>query len=61
MRQTDAAERLKLQEKLGKLKAEQKAVKKNQDDLNKSFLESSNALGAYDKLSARLKQTAQRI
>jgi hypothetical protein len=51
---TDAAERLKLGEKLGKLKAEQKAAKKNQDDLNKSFLESSNALGAYDKLSARL-------
>jgi hypothetical protein len=50
----DAAERLKLQEKLGKLTAEQKAAKKNQDDLNKSFLETSNSLGAYDKLSAKL-------
>ena len=50
----DAAERLELQKKLGKLTAEQKAAKKNQDDLNKSFLETSNSLGAYDKLSAKL-------
>lgn len=51
---TDAAERLQLQEKLAKLTAEQKAAKKNQDDLNKSFLETSSSLGAYDKLSAKL-------
>ena len=50
----DASERLKLQEKLGKLTAEQKAIKKQQDDINKSFLEASNALGAYDKASAKL-------
>ena len=41
-------------EKLAKLKAEQKAVKKNQDDLNKSYLEQSNALGSYDKAAAKL-------
>lgn len=41
-------------EKLAKLKAEQKAVRKNQDDLNKSFLEQSDALGSYDKASAKL-------
>ena len=41
-------------EKLAKFKAEQAAVKKQQDDLNKSFLEQSNALGAYDKASAKL-------
>ncbi len=41
-------------EELAKLKAEQKAIKKQQDDLNKSFLETSNALGAYDKLSNKL-------
>jgi hypothetical protein len=40
--------------KLGKLKAEQKAIKKQQDDLNKSFLETSSSLGSYDKLSAKL-------
>lgn len=41
-------------EKLAKLKAEQKGLKKTQDDLNKSFLEQSNALGSYDKASAKL-------
>ena len=41
-------------EKLGKLKAEQKALRKNQTELTKSFLETSNALGAYDKASAKL-------
>lgn len=39
---------------LARLKAEQKAIKKQQDDLNKSFLETSDALGAYDKLSNKL-------
>ncbi len=39
---------------LARLKAEQKAIKKQQDDLNKSFLEQSNAIGAYDKLSNKL-------
>ena len=43
-----------LANKLGKLKAEQKGVKKQQDDLNKSFLEQSKSLGSYDKLSAKL-------
>lgn len=41
-------------EELAKLRAEQKAIKKQQDDLNKSFLEQSNAIGAYDKLSNKL-------
>ena len=41
-------------EDLAKLRAEQKAIKKQQDDLNKSFLEQSNAIGAYDKLSNKL-------
>ena len=41
-------------EKLAKLKAEQKAVKKAQDDLNKSYLEQSDALGSYDKAAAKL-------
>jgi hypothetical protein len=40
--------------KLAKLKAEQKGLAKQQDDLNKSFLEQSQALGSYDKLSAKL-------
>lgn len=40
--------------KLAKLRAEQKALNKQQDDLNKSFLETTNTLGAYDKLSAKL-------
>jgi hypothetical protein len=41
-------------EKLAKLKAEQAGIKKQQDDLNKSFRETSGALGAYDQLSNRL-------
>ena len=41
-------------QKLAKLRGEQKAIKKQQDDLNKSFLETSEALGAYDQLSAKL-------
>jgi hypothetical protein len=41
-------------EKLAKLKAEQAGIKKQQDDLNKSFRETSSSLGAYDQLSARL-------
>ena len=41
-------------EKLAKLKAEQAGIKKNQDDLNKSFKEVSGALGPYDQLSAKL-------
>jgi len=41
-------------EKLAKLKAEQAGIKKQQDDLNKSFKETSGALGAYDQLSAKL-------
>jgi len=39
-----AAERLEISEKLGKLVAEQKAVKKAQDDINKSFLETTGAI-----------------
>ena len=39
---------------LGKIEAELKGVKKQQDDVNKSFLEASNALGAYDKASSKL-------
>jgi hypothetical protein len=42
------------QRKLAKLTAEKKAAKKVQDDLNKSYLEQSDALGSYDKLSAKL-------
>jgi hypothetical protein len=41
-------------EKLAKLKSEQKGLKKQQDDLNKSFLEQSKSLGSYDQLSAKL-------
>jgi uncharacterized phage infection (PIP) family protein YhgE len=41
-------------EKLAKLKAEQAGIKKQQDDLNKSFKETSGALGPYDQLSAKL-------
>ena len=41
-------------QKLAKLKAEQKAIKKQQDNLNKSLLETSKNLGSYDKLSAKL-------
>jgi myosin heavy subunit len=41
-------------EELARLKAEQKAIKKQQDDLNKSFIEQSNAIGSYDKLSNKL-------
>jgi hypothetical protein len=41
-------------EKLAKLKAEQAGIKKQQDDLNKSFKETSGALGAYDQLSNKL-------
>lgn len=40
--------------KLAKLKAEQSALKKQQDDLNKSFIEQSSAIGTYDQLSAKL-------
>lgn len=40
--------------RLGEIEAELKGVKKQQDDVNKSFLEASNALGAYDKASAKL-------
>jgi hypothetical protein len=39
---------------LGRLTAEQKGLRKQQDDLNKSFMETSKSLGAYDKLSAKL-------
>jgi hypothetical protein len=42
-----------LSQTLGKLSAQQKALKKTQDDVNKSFLEESS-LGAYDKASAKL-------
>jgi hypothetical protein len=42
-----------LSETVGKLTAQQKALKKAQDDVNKSFLEESS-LGAYDKASAKL-------
>ena len=49
-----AEERLELGEKLGKLVAEQKAVKKAQDDLNKSFQETASAARPYDALSAKL-------
>ena len=45
------------QRKLAKLTAEKKAAKKAQDDLNKSYLEQSNALGSYDKLSAKLNRS----
>ena len=41
-------------EKLAKLKAEQKAIKKQQDDYNKSLLETNQNLGAYDRASAKL-------
>ena len=41
-------------ERLAQLKAEQTALRKNQKELTKSFLETSNALGAYDKASAKL-------
>lgn len=39
--------------KLGKLEAQSKALKKAQDDLNKSFLP-EKSIGAYDKASAQL-------
>jgi hypothetical protein len=42
-----------LQQTVGQLTAQQKALKKAQDDVNKSFLEESS-LGAYDKASAKL-------
>jgi hypothetical protein len=42
-----------LSQTLGKLTGQQKALKKAQDDVNKSFLEESS-LGAYDKASAKL-------
>lgn len=51
---TGTEEYTKKAEELAKLRAEQKAIKKQQDDLNKSFLETSNSLGAYDKLSNKL-------
>jgi hypothetical protein len=49
-----ALERAEISEKLGKLVAEQKAVKKAQDDVNKSFLETTGAIRPYDALSAKL-------
>ena len=49
-----ALERAELSDKLGKLVAEQKAVKKAQDDVNKSFLETTGAIRPYDALSAKL-------
>jgi hypothetical protein len=42
-----------LSQTLGKLTGQQKALRKAQDDVNKSFLEESS-LGAYDKASAKL-------
>ena len=42
-----------LSQTLGKMTAQQKALKKAQDDVNKSFLEESS-LGAYDAASAKL-------
>jgi len=42
-----------LRNKLGQLVAQQKALKKAQDDVNKSFLP-EKAVGAYDALSAKL-------
>jgi hypothetical protein len=42
-----------LSQTLGKMTAQQKALRKAQDDVNKSFLEESS-LGAYDKASAKL-------
>ena len=47
-------EYLAAEKKLGALKAEKAALKKQQDDYNKSLLETSNLLGPYDKLSAKL-------
>jgi predicted nuclease with TOPRIM domain len=41
-------------QKLGRLDAELKGIKKRQDDINKSFLETSSALGSYDQLSSKL-------
>ena len=49
-----AEDRLEISEKLGKLVAEQKAVKKAQDDINKSFTETASAVRPYDALSAKL-------
>lgn len=43
-----------LSEKLGRLTAEQKVLKKQQDDLNKSFMDANKNLGAYDKAAAEL-------
>lgn len=42
-----------LSQTLGKMTAQQKAIKKAQDDVNKSFLP-EKAVGAYDALSAKL-------
>ena len=42
-----------LSQTLGKMTAQQKALRKAQDDVNKSFLEESS-LGDYDKASAKL-------
>ena len=42
-----------LSQTLGKMTAQQKALKKAQDDVNKSFLP-EKAVGAYDQLSAKL-------
>jgi len=42
-----------LRNKLGQLVAQQKALKKAQDDVNKSFLP-EKAVGAYDALAAKL-------
>lgn len=42
-----------LSQTLGRMTAQQKALRKAQDDVNKSFLEESS-LGAYDKASAKL-------
>jgi hypothetical protein len=42
-----------LSQTLGKMTAQQKALRKAQDEVNKSFLEESS-LGAYDKASAKL-------
>lgn len=43
-----------LAQTLGKLTSEQKVLRKQQDDLNKSFMDANKNLGAYDKASAEL-------
>jgi hypothetical protein len=48
-----AKEVMELRDKLGQLVAQQKALKKAQDDVNKSFLP-EKAVGAYDALAAKL-------